>query len=229
MRTLIFACLLCPVLAWAEPPTPVLSLTGQGLVQVVPDMATVSIGVESQEKTAGAALAANTEQAGAVIAALKDAGIESRDIQTSNFSVQPAYADHRNQGPDGPRVVGYRVYNQVIARVRVLDDLGGLLDRVVATGANRIGGISFGLAEDGEARDAARKLAVGEARRKAELYAAAAGVRLGPILSISEAGGHFGPQPMAMEMARSAAPVPIEAGSASISATVSVTWQISGP
>lgn len=229
MRALIIALCLCPLIAWAEPPTPVLTLTGLGQVEVTPDMATISIGVESQEDTAGAALAANTEQAGAVIAALKAADIEARDIQTSNFSVQPVYNDRKSYVQGGQKVIGYRVFNQVRARVRVLDDLGAILDRVVSTGANRIGGITFGLAEDGESRDEARRRAVADARRKAELYAEAAGVDLGPILSIAEPGGFGGPRPMAMEMARSAAPAPIEAGSAAITAQVSISWQISGP
>lgn len=207
-----------------------LTLTGQGQVEVIPDIATVSIGVDTQGKTAAEALAGNTAETGAVIAALKDAGIAPRDIQTSNFSIQPVYGDRKTYVEGGSQVVGYRVYNQVTARIRALGDLGAILDRVVQTGANRIGGISFGLAEDGEARDAARRLAVADARRKAELYADAAGVALGPILSLSEAGARGGPQPMEMAMARaSSAPVPIEAGSAMISAQVSISWQISGP
>lgn len=229
MRALFLTLLLLPALALAEPPTPTLTLTGQGQTAVTPDLATVSIGVESQKDTAGAALAANTEQAGAVIAALKAAGVEAKDIQTSNFSVQPVYADRKSFSDGGPQVVGYRVFNQVVAHIRMLDELGGILDRVVSTGANRIGGISFGLAEDGDARDEARRRAVADARRKAELYAEAAGVTLGPILSMSEPGFSAGPRPMMMEARAAAAPVPIEAGSASITASVTISWQISGP
>ncbi|MFK7943398.1 MAG: SIMPL domain-containing protein [Paracoccaceae bacterium] len=229
MRAALFAILLLiPLQVQAEPPTPTLSLTGQGQVAVTPDIATISIGVESQQKTAGAALSENNAQAGAVITALKQAGVEPRDIQTSNFSVRPVYADRKTLSQGAPKVVGYRVFNQVLARIRVLDDLGGILDQVVSTGANRIGGISFGLAEDGDARDEARKRAVADARRKAELYAAAAGVTLGPVLSISEAGHQGGPRPMMME-ARSAAAVPIEAGTSTIAASVMISWQISGP
>ncbi|MEM1298346.1 MAG: SIMPL domain-containing protein [Pseudomonadota bacterium] len=223
-------CAMLATTASAEPPVPSISLTGQGSVTVVPDMATISIGVETADKTAGEALAANTEQAGAVIAALKDAGLDAKDIRTSNFSIQPVYNDRKSISSGAPRITGYRVFNNVTARIRALDGLGKVLDRVVSTGANRIGGISFGLAEDGDARDEARRLAVADARRKAELYADAAGVTLGPILSISEAGGNFGPRPMAQfEMARASAPVPVEAGSAAITAQVSISWQISGP
>ena len=228
MRALFLALSLVlaqPVLA-SEAPS-VLSVTGSGSVAAVPDMATVSIGVESQGETAADALAENTGDAGAVIAALKRAGIEVRDIQTSNFSVNPVYSDRKIQTRQGPEVVGYRVFNQVTARVRALDNLGEILDEVVSTGANRINGIGFGLQDDQEARDQARKLAVADARRKAELYAEAAGVTLGPILSISEAGGVGGPRPMSMMMEARAA-VPIEAGSTSISAQISITWAIGG-
>lgn len=222
-------CALVTTAAHADGPTPSISLTGQGSVTVIPDMASVSIGVESEDDTAGEALAANTAQAGAVIAALKDAGVDARDIQTSNFSIQPIYNDRKSISSGAPRVTGYRVFNNVTARIRALDDLGTILDRVVSTGANRIGGISFGLAEDGDARDEARRLAVADARRKAALYAEAAGVTLGPILSISEAGHSFGPRPMMAEARSLAAAVPVEAGSAAITAQVSVSWQISGP
>ena len=226
---ILAALLLIAPPALAEPPTPVLSLTGTGSVSVTPDIATIMIGVESQGETARAALATNTEQAGAVISALKGSGVETRDIQTSNFSVQPVYADRKTQSRDGPKVVGYRVFNQVIARIRVLDDLGVILDKVVSTGANRIGGISFGLSEDGDARDLARKRAVEDAARKARLYAEAAGVVLGPILSIAEAGQNPGLRPQQFAEIRAAAPIPIEAGSAAITQSISISWRISGP
>lgn len=228
MRAFLVAfALLLAVPAWAEDDA-TLSLTGHGQVLVVPDIATISVGVETDGETAGEALAANTQQAGAVIAALKEAGVEARDIQTSNFSVQPVYSDRKSQLDGAQRVVGYRVFNQVMARVRVLGDLGAILDKVVSTGANRINGISFGVAEDGAARDLARTRAVEDAVRKARLYAKAAGVALGPIISIVEVERGGGPRPMMMMEARAAAPVPVEAGTTTIAASVNLTWQIGG-
>lgn len=230
MRALVLAFALLAVLpAAAQEITPTLSLTGTGSVMVTPDTATISVGVETEDQTAGPALAANTERAGAVIAALKAAGVEARDIQTSNFSVQPVYSDRKSLSSGAPRIAGYRVTNQVMARVRVLDDLGAILDKVVSTGANRINNISFSVAEDGDARDKARARAVEDATRKAQIYAEAAGVSLGPILSISETEQGGGPRPMMMEARAMAAPVPIEAGTAAITARVNITWQITAP
>lgn len=229
MRALFVALMLIATPALADE-TPTMTLSGQGEVEVIPDMAMVSIGVETEGKTAGEALAANTEQAGAVIATLKEAGIEPRDLQTSNFSIQPVYADRKSYQDGAPRIIGYRVFNQVSARVRALDDLGSILDKVVSTGANRINGVSFGVSEEGEARDLARTRAVEDAARKARLYAEAAGVTLGQILSITEVERGGGPRPMVMMEARAAAaPVPIEAGSAAILSRVNITWQIDTP
>ena len=214
-----------PAMAEERPAT--ISLTGQGQVSVTPDIATIYVGVDTQEETASAALAGNSRQAADVIAALKEAGVEGRDIQTTNFSVSPVYNNRKTLSSGAPAVDGYRVTNQVVATIRNLDGLGGLLDKVVSVGANRIGGISFGVDDDAEALDKARALAVEDARHRAGVYAAAAGVSLGDILAISEGGGHPRPQDFAMaaraEMSMAA---PVERGQASISAQVSITWEI---
>ncbi len=114
-------------------------------------------------------------------------------------------------------------------RVRDLDKLGPILTAVVASGANSVDGLSFTVSDTNEKLDEARKEAVADARRKADLYATAAGVKLGRILSISEDGVSI-PRPYAVRsekmMAMSSAPVPVEAGEETLSATVNIVWEI---
>ena len=204
-----------------------ITLTGTGEVSVIPDTATIQIGVESQADTATEALADNSAAAARVIGALKEAGVAPGDIRTANFAVQPVYSNAKSLSQDGPVVTGYRVTNQVIASIRDLDGLGVLLDRVIGEGANRIGGISFSVADETEALERARTLAIEDARNKARTYAEAAGVSLGPVLAITEAGAPPAPLGMAMMRVESAA-VPIERGSTTIAAQVTVVWQIGG-
>ena len=202
-----------------------LTLTGTGEVSVIPDTATIHIGVENQAETATEALADNSASAARVIGALKEAGVAPGDIRTANFAVQPVYSNAKSLSYDGPVVTGYRVTNQVIVSIRDLDGLGVLLDRVIGEGANRIGGISFGVADEAETLERARTLAIEDARDKARTYAEAAGVSLGPVLAITESGAAPAPVGMAMMRVESAA-VPIERGSATITARVTVVWQI---
>jgi uncharacterized protein len=214
-----------PVLAQENQP-PTLGVTGIGEVSVAPDMATLRIGVETRGDSAAAAVAANNQAAQAIIATIKVNGVADKDIQTSNFSVSPVYDETSYQRPGGPRIIGYQAMNQVVARVRDLDQLPGLLDATVGSGANRIDGLEFGLADDTATADEARRLAVEDARRKAEVYAGAAGVRLGAIRSIGEGGG--GPIPFydrAMR-AEAAASVPIERGQTTVTASVHIVWEI---
>ena len=227
MRGALVAVLLAALAVPAAAEDERLVLTAEGEVRVEPDIATVQIGVETDGDTAAEALAINAAAAEKVIAALKEAGIAAPDIQTSRFGISPIYADRKSysSGEDGPTVQGYRVTNMVSARTGDLDGLGGVLDRVVSVGANQIRGIHFGLADDTRAMDEARRRAVAEALRRAQLYAEAAGVKLGGIVAIEEFGGHGGPVMAEARMAASAAP-PIEAGSLSISVQVRVSWEI---
>lgn len=205
-----------------------ITLSGHGETKIAPDMAFVTSGVMSQAATAAEALAANTQTMNGLFAALKAAGIAETDIQTSNFSVQPRY-DFGN-GTSPPKLIGYEVSNSVTVTVRKLADLGPLLDRLVSAGSNQIQRIGFDVAKPDAALDAARELAAADATRKAKVYAAAMGVDLGKVLSISEGAGQR-PQPPLLRagpmMADAAsAPVPVAAGEQSLSADVTVTWEI---
>jgi uncharacterized protein len=204
-----------------------ISLTGHGEVQAAPDMALVTIGTVDQAATAAKALAANNASMAAVIAMLKAAGIAEKDMQTSNFLVQPRYDYGNSTQP--PRLVGYEVSNTLTVTVRKLETLGVLLDRSVASGSNRIDGISFHLADPDAALDEARKRAAADAARKARLYSAALGVSLGPILSVTESGGL--PPPVVMQMKAmgaeaASAEVPIARGEQTVSVDANIVWEI---
>jgi uncharacterized protein YggE len=188
-------------------------------------MVEISTGVTSEAPSARAALDNNTESMTKVVDTLKGEGIEAKDIQTADFSVGPVY--RREENGKSPVIVGYRVTNQVRITLHDTAKLGAILDKVVSLGANQIGSIEFGVAEPEALKDEARKLALKNATENAKVYAEAAGVGLGPIFSISEQESSYQPRfaPAAARM-EAAAPVPIEAGTASVQVRVNVTWEL---
>jgi uncharacterized protein len=204
-----------------------ISLSGHGEVRTPPDMAIVNVGAMSSAATARGALDANTKSMQTIMEALKAAKIESRDLQTSNFAVNPRY-DYGQNGTQPPKLVGYDVSNNVTVTVRKLESLGAVLDQVITAGSNQINGISFQVSKPEAATDEARKLAVAEALHKAKLYSVAAGVSLGNIMSINEGGGLQPPVPIYAKTMRAeaAADVPIAQGEQLISMDVSITWEI---
>jgi len=200
-----------------------ISVTGEASISVPPDIAFVDAGVATDAKTAHEASEANNVAMGKVIAALKSANIDSRDVQTSRLSLQPQYAPNRS-GPSP--IVGYRASNRVTVRIHDVTKVANVIDTLVGAGANDIGNVNFEVSQASKLLDDAREKAVADARRKAEIYAKAAGVTLGAPMSISEEGA---PQPtfrakMAMPVA--AAPTPIAQGEETLSVSVSVTWAI---
>ena len=211
-----------PALAQSDIP-PAISVTGEASISVPPDLALVDAGVASDAKTAREASEANNNAMTKVMAALKAANVDPKDIQTSRLSLQPQYAPNRS-GPSS--VVGYRVSNRVTVRIRDVTKLANVIDTLVGAGANDIGNVSFEVSQASKLLDDAREKAVADARRKAEIYARAAGVTLGAPLSISEEGA---PQPAfrgKMVAPMAAAPTPIAQGEETLSISVSVTWAI---
>ena len=197
-----------------------ITITGEGEVSAEPDIAYIETGVVTQGKTAAEALAANTEAMTEVFKGLEDAGIGKKDMQTSQFSVYPVYEQQKPeaQRPQTPKIGGYRVQNQLTVTVRDLSTLGAILDKVVTLGSNQMNGIRFSIDKPDALIDEARK---------AKLYAGAAGVALGEILSISE-NGVSRPQPMYMKaMAmRESADVPVASGEQTLSASVTLVIKI---
>jgi uncharacterized protein len=215
-----------PTLAHDEAtPKRIITISGKGTVKATPDMVTVSAGVESQAPTAKDALAKNTAAMTRVVEALKSAGIDSKDIQTTNFSVSPRY-ESREDGKSA-RIVGYSVFNSVYVTMHDTGKLGEVLDQLVSAGANLIGGISFGIDKPDELENEARKLAMQDALAKAKLYAMAGGAELGPVMTIAEQGGYVPyAYPTAAKMEAAARPVPIEPGTQKIDIDVQVTWEL---
>ena len=221
------------VAAEDEPKPRLMSLTGEGEVTAAPDMAVLSLSVVSEDRTARQALFANTRAMTALVDAMKQAGVEAKDLQTSGFNVSPKYSrPRRNQsGPQPPpEIVGYTVRNTLTIRIRKLDSAGEILDTAVSLGSNAISGLTFTVAEPKPLQNEARKAAIADALEKAKLYAEGAGITLGPIRSITEGGGVRPPQPMAMARAQAEVAfdtaVPIEAGELTYRAQVNVVWEI---
>ncbi len=197
-----------------------ITVTGEATTSVAPDNANIRLGVTSQGKNAREASEANARQMTSVLAAIKESGVADRDVQTSRLSLQPQY----EQGKAGPaRLLGFQVTNQVSIRIREIEKFPGILDRAIAAGANEMSGIEFVVSEQSKLLDQARDDAVADARRKAELYAKAAGVKLGPVSSISEEGSSP-PRPVVQAMRASA--VPVAPGEQLLRAAISVTFEL---
>ncbi|GMM93038.1 SIMPL domain-containing protein [Qipengyuania sp. MTN3-11] len=226
----------------------VLTVNGSGESMRAPDMAIFSAGVTSQGTTAADALGQNSRAMEQVIAALRRAGIAERDIQTSNLSINPVYRDPNREAalraqsgqpyvppaPEDqiPTIIGYQVNNTVSVRQRELGEYGRIIDTLASAGANQINGPNFQLDEPEPALDEARRDAMADARRKAELLAGSAGLRIVRIVSITEGGGHYGPPPMAFaRMAADSAPpppppAPVQPGELEMNASVTVVYEL---
>lgn len=207
-------------------PETTLSVDGTGEIALAPDMATLSGGVVTEAASAEEALSQNRTRMNGLMKALKDAGVQSRDIQTSNFSISPTYKYPENRER---QLTGYTVSNSVTVRVNDLDGLGPLLDTMVAQGGNSFSGLSFGLKDASAAERRARKAAVADALEKAEDYAEAAGYSVARIVTISETGSRNpGPQMMMAARSRdSMESTPISGGEVTQRATVSVVFELS--
>jgi len=207
----------------------VIETSGEGSVSVTPDLAIVSSGVVTTAPGAADALKANAAAMTKVFEAAKRAGVEDRDLATSGLSVQPQYDYGDGSKPRPPRLVGYEARNTVTVRVRAIETTGAVVDSLVAAGANQIDGFSFDVSNRSEKLDEARRDAVRDARRKAELYAAAAGVKLGRALTIREDADMGEPiRPFAMRAkAMDAAPsTPVAKSDQDLRARATVRWQI---
>lgn len=223
----VAALLLTPALADEAKLTRTISVTGTGEIRAIPDIATITLGVMSSAATAQEALAANTKSMTEVTALLKQEGIDDRDVSTSNFNVSPRY-DYGQGGTQAPKVTGYDVSNTVTLTVRKIDALGSLLDKAVTAGSNQVYGIAFSFSKPDALLDGARTAAVADARRKADIYAAAGGFQLGDIISLAEGGNYRPPMPVVMKsaMAADSAPVPVANGEQALSIDVSIVWAI---
>jgi uncharacterized protein YggE len=196
-----------------------LTVTGESSVSVAPDAAVIRIGVTTQGKTAREASEANAGQMTAVLASIKQSGIPDRDVQTSFLSVQPQYDP--NKGGTA-RLTGFQVTNRVTVKIRNVDALPAIIDRAIGAGANEMSGIEFVVSEQSKMLDQARSDAIADARRKADLFAQAAGVKVGRVVSISEEGASPTPRPVMQAMRAGA--VPVAPGEQTLRAVVTVSY-----
>jgi uncharacterized protein len=193
-----------------------LTVTGTGSVDVVPDRASFGFTAETRAKTASQAIDQNGAIATKVVDAVRGKGVARPDIQTSQVSLQPQTSD------DGRTVLGYLASTTVSVTVRHLDDVGGIVDGAVAAGATGVSGPNLLPPDQDSLYETALKHAVDQARSKARALAGAAGVPLGDVRSIVEGGGAV-PLPSPVDAKASA---PIEPGTVSITASVSVTFAL---
>jgi uncharacterized protein YggE len=222
--------------AWAGDgnPVPRILVTGQGIVDVAPDMAVLTLTVTREAATASEALQANSAAMEKVMAAMRSRGIEERDLQTSGFSVQPRYSypsPKSREEHEAPRIVAYTVRNSLTVRVRDINAVGEILDTSVTLGVNEGGNITFTNADPSAAITRARVMAMQDAMARARTLAEAAGVELGKLLQVSEQAHQPRPVPMAaaeMSLSRSAGAVPVATGENTYRVTVNVSYAIDG-
>jgi uncharacterized protein len=205
-----------------------LNLNVNSNVKKAPDMATISAGVVTQARTAKAAMDDNARRMSAAFTALKAAGIADRDLQTSGINLSPQYNYIANQRPT---IKGYEASNRVTVRIRKLENIGPVLDALVAQGVNEINGPTFGLDNPEAELDTARTEAMATAMRRAELYARASGMRVKRVVTINESGGYEPPQPRPMMMmSRMAADVapetPVAPGEVTLTIQLNVQFEL---
>ena len=209
-----------------------ISVTGVGIITAAPDMATINLTVLREAETAKSALSDNNSAMNDILNAMKDFGIEDKDLQTSNFSIHPRYIyPNNNNQIKSPRIVAYQVSNSLAIRIRDLARVGEILDKSVTLGVNEGGNISFGNSDPKPLQMQARAEAMKSAIEKAKVLTEAAGVEIGSIRQISEQSFNPSPQPMLrsqvakMAMAESDA-VPIASGANTYRITVNVTFEL---
>jgi uncharacterized protein len=201
-----------------------LTIAAEGEAKAVPDVATIQFGVLAKGATAEAAMAENARQMTSVLAALKKAGVADRSVQTISVSLNPDYV-YAEREP--PKVSGYQSSNMVAAKVRDLKSLGKIMDALVSAGVNQMNGVSFGVDNPEPLLDRAREQAIKTARARADLYAAAAGMKVVRILSIQEGGAMAPPMPMMAKAAdMGGASTPIQQGEAVLGVTVTVAFEL---
>lgn len=202
---------------------------GQGEVKVSPDEAFIDLAVETRAPSAQAAAEANAKKMDKVIAALVQAGVVRKDLETRNYSVAMEY-EPPVHGAEAPKPRGYQVNNTVQVHVRDLTKVGPLLDTALKAGANRVDSVRFGLSKPETGRDGALRDAVARARQSAQVLATALGVKLGPVLDASTITEPIRPMPLArfaMANAESAdVTTPIQPQEQTVQATVTLIYAI---
>lgn len=200
-----------------------ITVTGTGQIAAVPDMATITLGVTNEAAEAADAMAATSDAVAAILEQLKARGIADRDVQTQQFSIYPIWSNRGSNSNGTSKITGFQASNMVLVRIRELDNLGDVLDAVIADGANSFNGLQFSIQDPDPLLEQAQQAAVADGLATAKLLTSAANVSLGSVLSITEHGGGARPMPMAAMRESSA---PIAAGEVTLNASVTMVFQI---
>ena len=239
MRKALIGALMLGALSWTAPAAAQqasitqtiagtrLDVTATGEVTRVPDVAVISAGVVSRASTASAAMQDAANRMDRVLTALKRAGIESRDIQTSSVNLNPEYRYPENQSP---QLTGYTASNTVTVRFRDIRNSGKILDALVSQGANQINGPNLTIDKPEAALDEARAKAIAEGRARAELYARSMGLHVARVVAVSESGGYAVPPPAppmpVMARAYESAQTKIEPGEQKLQVSLTMTFEL---
>lgn len=205
--------------------TDTFTVMGEGKMNIKPDIAVFYAGVESRGATVKIAQDSLNVRINDVAAAVKAQGVSEKDIQTSNYSISATY-DYQS---GTQRITGYQAHSSLTIKVRNLEHVNSVIDASTGAGANQVGGISFDIDDRTKAEDEARKLAVADAKKKAEMAAKTAGFTLGSIVNYSEGST---PPPQMVRMALEAKdsgpsqPTQIESGTNEIAMQVSLSYEI---
>lgn len=216
-----------PAGAQTQAVVPAITVTGEGRVEAVPDIALIRLGaVERAESPAQAVERAGAAARG-ILQRMEAAGIAARDLQTSELTLSPVWVHDRDTGQSRPD--GFEAQIGISVRVRELARLGSVLDAAIAVGANRFDGLQFALSDPAALRDEARRRAVADALARARLFAEAAGVPLGPVTRISEAGGHRPPEAPMLRSAEVAADAAVPVAEGTLEVVAQVTLHFGPP
>jgi uncharacterized protein YggE len=199
------------------------TVVGAGKVQGTPDTLTVNTSIETVAPDVTSAMNQNSERQNAVINALVDSGIDRKDISTTQVSLQPQFA-----GGDSTAIVGYRASNSIDVKIRKLESASQTLALIVSNGgdASRINSVDYSIDDDSQLVKDARTRAFNDAKDRAQQYAELSGLRLGKVISISEAGGSTPPTPLPSTRGAELAAVPLEPGQQTVGFSVTVVWEL---
>ncbi|MBQ0767501.1 MAG: SIMPL domain-containing protein [Sulfitobacter litoralis] len=230
IRVFKFAAILCVGFAsgaLAQQAPQGITVSGEGVVSLAPDTATIRLGVSERAASAAEAMAQTSEKVRGILNQLDSLKIAGLDRRTSGLYLRPVYDNGSRNDTTPVQVSGYEAGNTVSVTVPDLSKLGQLLDAVVAEGANDFNGLQFGLQDNQAALEQARKDAVSDAMARAQQLADAAGVKLGKVVSMSETSQGFRPMEMRSAQMKSM-DMPIETGEVDVSAQVSLQFEIAG-
>lgn len=200
-------------------------VTGEGKIITKPDVATLTAGITAQAQSVKAVQDQINSVINKVSEGLKQAGIDSKDIRTSNYSINPSY----DFVGGSQRITGYTASTNILIKVRNLDKVNSVIDQATANGANQISGLNFEVDDKTKAEDEARQKAVDEAKKKAVQAARIAGFRLGRIINYSENfQGNIRPVTMMLDVAKAGGgtPTQVEPGSSEVAVFVTLSYEI---